>query len=447
VTQQSTYSLHNVRVISTTVLTGSYLLVAAISFLLIISLSLHHVHARGSLFVCAIALLYLITTQRLMKLDHNHIAAYMLVMFYAMLASGIVWVWGINTPIALLIFALVIILAGILLTAYHALLAAALSGIVLLTVQTMVTYKQYMPNMSWSGRASSYGDALGYCIVFAMLALVSWLYNREMERSLAKATHAETALRKQKAMLNIQVEKRTAELRSAQFLEIQQMYRFMELGQLGVMLLHDLANYLTALALEIDALKSRQHAKTIARARQIMRYLEGVVSSTRDRLHGGTQKQTFDLVCATSDALKLLEYRAARANVTIDWQAPKRTCMYTADPMCYCQVVAIITGNAIDAYKTLVISAIPGGGQIVQVSLRRHKTDITLTIGDWGVGLTKTQREHLFEPHGSTKKTGLGIGLYIAKQTVEMQLSGTIQLNPQSGHTEFIIKLPLPREQ
>src|SRR4051812_21420069 len=101
---------------------------------------------------------------------------------------------------------------------------------------------------------SSFGDVLAYCVGFGMLALVSWLYNREMERSLRQAQGAEAALLQQKATLEVEVEKRTEELRQAQLEEMQQMYRFAELGQLGVTLLHGLANHLTALTLEIEGL-------------------------------------------------------------------------------------------------------------------------------------------------------------------------------------------------
>jgi hypothetical protein len=59
------------------------------------------------------------------------------------------------------------------------------------------------------------------------------------------------------------------------------MYRFAELGQLGVTLLHDLANHLTALILEVEGIKNKQQTTDISHAREIISYLEGIVDETR----------------------------------------------------------------------------------------------------------------------------------------------------------------------
>ena len=72
---------------------------------------------------------------------------------------------------------------------------------------------------------------------------------------------------------------------------------------------------------------------------------------------------------------------------------------------------------------------------------------IAIRISDWGKGIPESRRKKLFTVHHSTKKSGLGLGLYIAKQIVEMQFLGTIVLRPVSDHTEFIVKLPLNHEK
>jgi signal transduction histidine kinase len=360
-----------------------------------------------------------------------------------LLAAGMVFCWGINTPLGLLLFAVVIVLAGILLTARHAPLAAAVAGSILLAIQTAIVFDWHKPDMSWTGKESSYGDAIASCVIFGMLALISWLYNHEMEHSLLRAKQAEIALLEQKAMLRQKVKERTAQLRQVQLEDMQQMYRFAELGQLGVTLLHDLANHLTALTLEIEGLQSQQNSQAIARAKEITGYLEEIVDSTRTRLHGGTQKQTFNIIRKTTEVITFLSYKAAKAKVEIDWRPPDGTWRYSGDPTCYSQVIAIIMSNAIDAYG----GATDHKAKRLGVSVTRGKTHITIVISDWGKGISKSQRKYLFKPFHTTKKTGLGIGLFIAKQTIVINFSGTITLNPRSDHTEFIIKLPIKNEK
>ena len=53
----------------------------------------------------------------------------------------------------------------------------------------------------------------------------------------------------------------------------------------------------------------------------------------------------------------------------------------------------------------------------------------------------------LFKPFSSTKKKGLGIGLYQCKTIVEAH-EGTIEVESSQGvGTSFIVKLPLAQEQ
>ncbi len=447
--RQPPSKLRNSKLICKVVLIGTYSAIVVIALLLWINVSLNpQAQALLSLIVCGIALLYIAVVHLLAQFNRYVAMAYLLVLFYVLLATGIVWVWGINTPIGLLIFGLVIVLAGIVLTGKHSLFAAIASGSILISIQTVSTLHWHTPDISWTNTIPSYGDALAYCVVFSMLALISWLYNREIEQSFAQAKQAEEALLQQKATLKLQVKQRTAELRQAQLKEMQQMYRFAELGQLGVTLLHDLANHLTALTLEIEDLKSKAHSKAVTRAQEIIRYLEGVVHSTRERLHGGTQTQTFTLARKIDEVVAFLQAKAAKAQVTIIWEAPATIWKYQGDPDSLSQVIAIIMNNAIDAYgpEPTAPRSARKARQVI-ITLQRNDKQIIIKIGDWGKGIAKNQRKYLFRPFHGTKRAGLGIGLFIAKQTIETQFGGAIILNARSDHTEFIIRLPLTHEK
>lgn len=435
------------RVICNLVLFGTYMVIIVLAILLWISFSINHSpQVLDRLVICQFALVYIVIAYQLSRRGHRYIAAYLLVLFYALLASGIVWIWGINTPIGILLLGLVIVLAGILLTARHALFAAVFAGLALVGVQMAILLHWHTPDTSWTSSQSSFGDIFGYCTIFGMLALVSWLYNREMERSLAQAKQAEAALLQQKATLKTRVKERTTQLRHAQLEEMRQMYRFAELGQLGATLLHDLANHLTALTLEIQGMQNKRHSKAITRAQDIIHYLEDIVDNTRERLQGHTQRRTFNIAQGINEVVRFLNYKASKAHVTIEWHPPTGMWTYTGDFVSLCQVIAIIISNAIDAYDTPHKDTLTDNHRVI-VSLQQHGPHIIIKVGDWGKGVTKNNRKRLFKPFHSTKKSGLGLGLFIAKQTVETQFSGTLKLNPRSDYTEFIIKLPQPHER
>lgn len=428
----------NRRVINLVALGGTYLITGTATLLLCIKVLVAFTPAvLIPLGVCLGAFVYIIGTQLLVNAGRQRTAAYMILAFYTVLATGIVWAWGINTPIGPLLFGLVIVLAGIMLTARHALYMAGIVGLILVALQLFQMLGWHVPNISWMrARHASFGDVVAYWSVFGMLALASWLYNREMETSLASARRAEKALLRQKATLELQVQRRTKQLRESQLEELQQMYRVTELGQIGITLLHDLANNLTALQLEIEDLGGKR-ANNVEHAREITRYLGDIVDSTRARIHGAARARSFNMVQKTNETLAFLRYKATKANVTIDWQPPAKNWQLKGDPVSFGQVLTLLMSNAIDSYEHAPTTT----RREVVLAMRRTESDIIITIGSWSK-IAASMRKNLFKPFHSSKKTGMGLGLYIAKQTVEGQLHGSITLQASNHYTEFMVTLP-----
>ncbi|HLJ68898.1 MAG TPA: ATP-binding protein [Chloroflexota bacterium] len=89
----------------------------------------------------------------------------------------------------------------------------------------------------------------------------------------------------------------------------------------------------------------------------------------------------------------------------------------------------------------------PDGGPI-DIDLERVGTARTrLSVRDRGIGVAPHQRCHLFErfyqAHGSGYRSGMGLGLYISRQIVELH-GGSIEAKfPADGGTRVIVELPL----
>lgn len=208
--------------------------------------------------------------------------------------------------------------------------------------------------------------------------------------------------------------------------------------------MHDLANYLSVLVLEIEGLQNTRHSADIDGARQAIRYLEDLVDSTRQKLNGKTLRKRFDIGKEITATLAFLRYKAAKGNTSIDWEPPLKPLHYLGDPTCLAQVITVITSNAIESYA---LSGASAGQRRIEVVLRRDTAGPTIVISNWGKPIPHKERASLFIPFHSTKKRGMGLGLFMAKQIIEMNFSGTLTLNPNTDHTEFSITLPAAHEK
>lgn len=107
------------------------------------------------------------------------------------------------------------------------------------------------------------------------------------------------------------------------------------------------------------------------------------------------------------------------------------------DPLRIEQVLSNLLDNAI-RYS-------PAGGDIT-IELRRQDGVIELSVRDRGLGIPPSLRERLFDQfyqaHGDGYRSGLGLGLFISRQIVELH-GGTLRAEfPEDGGTCMIICLP-----
>ncbi len=91
------------------------------------------------------------------------------------------------------------------------------------------------------------------------------------------------------------------------------------------------------------------------------------------------------------------------------------------------------------------LHAMPDGGTL-SIRLLLHADQMRLVVADTGVGLEADVLARIFEPYFSTKVTGTGLGMAIAKRNVELN-GGTIEVTSEPGEgTTVTLTLPLPAE-
>jgi signal transduction histidine kinase len=132
-------------------------------------------------------------------------------------------------------------------------------------------------------------------------------------------------------------------------------------------------------------------------------------------------------------------YRTGLANrIVIDVRAESDLPHATIDRTLFSRAMTNIIENA--------LHAMPGTGRLSVVSRMSQlagQSAIVVEISDTGVGMDQDALNRIFEPYFSTKATGTGLGLTIAKRNVEL-IGGTIDVKSERGvGTTVTITLPM----
>jgi signal transduction histidine kinase len=115
------------------------------------------------------------------------------------------------------------------------------------------------------------------------------------------------------------------------------------------------------------------------------------------------------------------------------------------------EVYATVDGKAVErVIENLVINALeamPNGGSL-SVTTRTDNGYAVIVVADSGKGMTEEfMRDRLFHPFATTKKKGIGLGLYSCRDIIE-QHGGQIDVASKiNAGTEFKIILPVLTEE
>jgi signal transduction histidine kinase len=349
--------------------------------------------------------------------------------------------WGLLDPYAVLLLSLSVVMAGILIGARYSLYVVAVLTVLLLYFQHGQTTDSLHPDLSWLNTGPVPGDAIAFSVILLVIALVSWLFNRQMELSLKRAWRSEKALQRQKALLEIKVEKRAQQLEAAQLEKMQELYRFAELGRLSTALFHDLANHLSTVSLDIEGLGQRDQSDIMRRISRNVGHIDTIVRRVREQIRGKNSVEVFNVSREINEVLKILAPAAEQANVEIslDTTSIKSSLSYKGDVIRFRQIVLNLISNGIEAYDK---SGKHANKRTVTIGLERLNKTLLIHVSDHGTGVKAKDRDRIFRPFYTTKDQGAGVGLFIVQQVVENDFHGDITLDSQRGTTTFTVTLP-----
>ena len=121
--------------------------------------------------------------------------------------------------------------------------------------------------------------------------------------------------------------------------------------------------------------------------------------------------------------------------VTIDILPPDEPFTILGDAVLLEWSLEVLVKNAVDALAGR-------GGRITLATVHRPEGGARITVADDGPGIPREVRGRIFEPGFSTKASGWGIGLSLARRIVEENHGGTLRLAPSNRGASFEIILP-----
>jgi len=103
-----------------------------------------------------------------------------------------------------------------------------------------------------------------------------------------------------------------------------------------------------------------------------------------------------------------------------------------------CQVLLNLLQNAFDELVD------QDGDRWVELDVTLRPPWVVFSVRDSGPGITPENRAHIMEPFFTTKPVGKGTGLGLSiSRSIALEHGGSLELDPESPHTRFLLKVPL----
>ncbi len=215
---------------------------------------------------------------------------------------------------------------------------------------------------------------------------------------------------------------------------------FATLGELATGLAHEIRNPLAGIAGVIEIVSRDLPPTSAARsvikdakeeAIQINRILTELLETARPK---PPQFQVKDIAGTIEHAVMFARQQAITKRITIELDRGEEIPLVDHDPNQINQVLLNLLLNAIQAMDK------PG---TIRVSLRHDDTSALIHVADEGKGIAPENLPNIFRPFFTTKGHGTGLGLSLARRTVESH-DGTIDVQSTLGKgTQFTIRLPI----
>jgi len=224
------------------------------------------------------------------------------------------------------------------------------------------------------------------------------------------------------------------------------------LGRFAATVAHEVRNSLNFINLTIDQIRAKHQDGDDRPARDLQRNLVNIKDEisrlnhlVNDVLAAGRQAPPTllpcDLKATLTEALALVGRQARNQGIQIKLDLGLDLPIFRLDSAQIKTCFLNILTNA--------IQAMPGGGQLRIFAATTMEPNgagsLQLHFADTGPGIPPAEREKVFAPFYSTKATGFGLGLAIAKKIIEDHEGRIFVDNGNNPGTDLVVELPFPQ--
>ncbi|MEO6726129.1 MAG: sensor histidine kinase [Blastocatellia bacterium] len=219
--------------------------------------------------------------------------------------------------------------------------------------------------------------------------------------------------------------------------------QFESFARLSAVLTHDLKNQILSLSLLVNNMERKFHREGFRE--DAMRTLSETVNNLQSLVSKMSDPRTPTKRIREKSNLTVLVERVLQRT------AAQATNKYKVSTQLTPELFATVDGKAIErVIENLVINALeamPDGGSL-RIVTKVENGNAIVAIADSGKGMAEEfVRDRLFHPFATTKKKGIGLGLYSCRDIVE-QHNGRIEVSSRvDSGTEFRIVIPQQIEE
>lgn len=172
------------------------------------------------------------------------------------------------------------------------------------------------------------------------------------------------------------------------------------------------------------------HAEVVTQADRLEGWIRQFLTAARA---GSAPQAPTDVRSVIADCLAQFEPTLARRGMTLEVSMPAALPPVRLCPVILRQILNSLLANAVEAMGD--------GGRLAMTATASGRR-VLIEVGDTGPGMSAAELEAALEPFATTKPAGLGLGLPLARETLERH-GGALQLVSRPGFgTTVRVDLP-----